>query len=249
MPTEYLLCDKGLNKKFIRECLKRGIGGSAVIWNRLLLKLRKSGSLPRSTKRPPRISTAAMNRYEYAAEVAWRLIADEFGSGSRPVSLDDIFCCPDSAEYFDQIAEQYCPRNLTVTSIQYRRAALTIRKRTKKARRVAERQYSNWTPDAAVRLSLNDVGFEWNTTGAYLVLANEVPVFAGEARNLKEHLAEMFDNPSWQKLEANEVLLQETGGGFTSDCALKSVIVREQSPLLNSREWWPKQASKKLLAV
>ena len=42
-PVDYLLCDKDLNKQFVRECLKRGTGGNATVWNRLILKLRKSG--------------------------------------------------------------------------------------------------------------------------------------------------------------------------------------------------------------
>ncbi|MCG8652427.1 MAG: site-specific DNA-methyltransferase, partial [Pirellulales bacterium] len=122
-PADYLLCDKDLNKRFISECLKCGIGGNAIVWNRLLLKLRKAGKLPRSTRRPPRISAEELNRYGYASEVAWRLVSDEFSSDYTQVSLDDILCCPDSAEYFDQIAAQYGPQQFDVSSLQYRRAA------------------------------------------------------------------------------------------------------------------------------
>ena len=58
-PADYLLCDKDLNKQFTDQCLSHGIGGNAYVWNRYLLSLRKSGKLPRSTRRAARITDRA----------------------------------------------------------------------------------------------------------------------------------------------------------------------------------------------
>ena len=118
-PADYLLCDKDLNKQFLKECRKRGVKGNATVWNRLLLRLRKSSSLPKSTRRPPIVTADELNSYGYASEVAWRLVSEEFRMPDcLPVSLDDILCCPDMADYFDQIAKLYGPVHFDVSSLQ-----------------------------------------------------------------------------------------------------------------------------------
>lgn len=247
-PADYLLCDKDLNKKFISACLKRGIGGNAIVWNRLMLKLRKAGKLPRSSRQPPRISAKEMNRYGYASEVAWRLVSDEFSSDSMQVSLDDILCCPDSADYFDQIAMQYGPQHIEVTSLQYRRAALAIRKMAKEARTLASKKYHNWSRKQLTRIhreELNSSSPKWDTAGVFLITGQDVGFYAGEAENLREHLSAVLENPEWKRFDPDVILIQKNDQDFSENYALKSALVRKNSPLLNSKVWLPEEPEKK----
>ncbi len=248
-PADFILCDKNLNKKFIKECLKRGIGGNAIVWNRLMLKLRKSGKLPRSTRRPPRISAEELNRYGYASEVAWRLVSDEFSSDFLPPpSLDDILCCPDSAEYFDQIATQYGPQHFKVTSLQYRRAALAIRKMAKDVRTLADRKYRSWTREQLSTIHRDDLESslsKCDAAGVFLITGQDVGVYAGEAENLSEHLTMVLENPEWKRFDPDVILIQKNDQEFSDNYALKSALVRKNSPLLNSKIWLPEESKKK----
>jgi site-specific DNA-methyltransferase (adenine-specific) len=248
-PADYLLCDRDLNKKFISECLKRGIGGNATVWNLLMLKLRKSGKLPRSTRRPPRVSAEELNRYGYASEVAWRLVSDEFGSDFLPPpSLDDILCCPDSADYFDQIAKQYGPRRFDVTSIQYRRAALSIRKMADKANQIASKKYRNLSRKKLARLDpdeLDSSSSKYDTAGVFLITGKDLGVYAGEADNLREHLSMVLENPEWKRFDPDVILIQRNDQDFSENYAIKSALVRKNIPLLNAKAWLPEQPKKK----
>ena len=246
-PADYLLCDKELNKKFIAACLKRGIGGNATVWNRLMLQLRKSGKLPRSTRRPSRVSAEELNRYGYASEVAWRLVSDEFSSDFSQVSLDDILCCPDSAEYFDQIAMQYGPQHFEVTSLQYRRAALSIRKMAKVARLLAGRNYRSWSRKqlSPIRREELDSSSKYDAAGVFLITGHDVGVYAGEAENLREHLTAVLENPEWKRFDPEVILVQKSNQEFAKNYALKSALVRKNSPLLNSKVWLPESPKRK----
>ncbi|MEO1527456.1 MAG: DNA methyltransferase [Planctomycetota bacterium] len=236
--ADYLLCDKDLNKQFIRECLKHGIGGNAIVWNRLMLKLRKAGKLPQSTKRPPRVPAAELNRYAYASEVAWRLVSDEFGTDASSVSLDDLLCCPDSAEYFDQIAQEYGPPD--VTSLSYRRAALSLRKMAKDARKLASEKYSDWSRKRLKKVHREDLEKNsYDGPGVFLIVGHGVGVYAGEADNLRERIPAILRGPAWERFEPDVIWIEKSDKDFSENYALKSALVQSDSPLLNSTIWLP----------
>ena len=239
-PADYILCDKDLNKKFIKECLKRGIGGNATVWNRLLLRLRKSKKLPLSTRRPPRVAAEELNCYEYASEVAWRLVSDEFSSDFQPApSLDDIFCSPDSAEFFDQIAMEFGPQHFKVTSLQYRRAALRIRKMAKDVRAVADENYRSWSKKKLSSIDRDELDSPtYDKAGVFQITSHGVSVFAGEAVNLREHLTMVLSNPAWNsKFDPDIILVEPNQQSISDNYARKSALVRKNSPLLNSKIW------------
>ena len=238
--ADYILCDKALNKKFIKECLKRGIGGNATVWNRLMLKLRKSKKLPPSTRRPPPVLAKEFNQYGYASEIAWRLVTDEFSSDlQRAPSLDDILCCPDSAEFFDQIAMEYGPQHMDVTSLQYRRAALRIRKMAKDVRTVANKNYSRWFKKELSSISREKLeSSSCDAPGVFLIKSQKVGVYAGEADNLREHVSMVLSNPAWKlKFDPDIILVEQNQQNISENYALKSALVQKTSPLLNSKVW------------
>ncbi len=237
-PADYILCDRELDQKFIKECKKHGIGGNAIVWNRLLLRLRKSGKLPKATRRPAQVSADDLNLYGYASEVAWRLVSDEFRTpDSAPTSLDDILCCPDMADYFDRIAQQYGPVHEEISSLQYRRAALSIRKMAKAARTMSEQEYKDYSKKKLQKVRLEDLDSSWDSAGVFVIAQDNGVIYAGDTDNLRQHLTSVFDNEAWQRLEANEIHVQRFDQGVKSTRSFKSVLVREQRPLLNSRIW------------
>lgn len=237
-PADYILCDKGLNKKFIKECLKRGIGGNATVWNRLMLKLRKSKRLPKSERRPPSVSSKELDRYGYASEVAWRLVSEEFRmSDCLPVSLDDILCCPDMAAYFDQIAQLYGPQHFDVSCLQYRRAALRIRKRDHAARKLAKEKFCNWSTDELSRMPWGEFGSSSakpDGPGVFLIRSGDARVYAGGTNNLHERFSLIESNPRWnESFELDAVFVASNDQDFLGNTALKSIVSKQESPILN----------------
>ena len=75
-------------------------------WNRELLRLRKTGDFP---KRGPinkvHVADDELDAYNFAAEIAWRLTNDKFDGPS----VDEIFCDPAKAAYFDRAARRLAP--------------------------------------------------------------------------------------------------------------------------------------------
>lgn len=230
-PADYLLCDKDLNKKFIDQCLSHKIGGSASIWNRYLLQLRKSGKLPASTNRPETVSAEEMSRYAFASEVAWRLLSIDYRK-----TLDDILCSPAFAAEFDRLAMLYGPEN--VTPLEYRRAALSIRKRTKPARLTAEKERGRWAKKKLKHVALDEcLNSDFECPGVFVVGSNDAGIYAGESENIREHLELFRENPNWQKLNPDSIVVERADRSFKEKCAIKSDLVWRASPMLNCRLW------------
>lgn len=231
LPAEYILCDSDLNKEFISDCLQRGIGGNAFVWNRYLLQLRKQSRLPRSTKKAPRISAKQMNRYGFASEVAWRLLAIDYQK-----TLDDILCSPDFAKEFDRLAAMFGPEE--VTSIEYRRAALAIRKRTKPARETAAKKFGAWVKKKLEPIAIEDCkNPKYDVPGVFVFRHQDTGIYAGESENIRQHVEMVLANPSWQGLEPDSIVIAENNQSYATKYAHKSALVRRECPPLNCRLW------------
>lgn len=231
-PADYILCDKELNAEFIAECLQRGLVGNAYIWNRYLLQLRKSSKLPRSTKRPVKITPEDMDRFGFASEVAWRLLAIDYRK-----TLDDILCSPEFAAEFDRLAFQFGPADETVTSVDYRRAALSIRKRSKVARESAAEKFGQWMRK---NKKTNRVGIDepldcLEKPGVFVLCAGNIGVFAGESENMRARIDRNLENEQWHDLEPDSVAYVPHGGSPATRYALKSALAMREYPLLNCR--------------
>ena len=77
-----------------------------------------------------------MDGYSFAAEVAMHQLSVEIGE-----TLDGLLCNPDLASRFDELAAAYSPGH---SPFEYRWAALSLRKRAKEAKRLAETLYHDW---------------------------------------------------------------------------------------------------------
>ena len=119
---DWLLANPQLQAVFHEECREAGLIGSAVDWNRELLRIRKQGGFPKRGKiNKVHISDEELEAYDFAAEIGWRFTNDKF----HGPSLDEILCDPEKAAYFGRIAKRFAPG---FEPANYRWAALRLRK-------------------------------------------------------------------------------------------------------------------------
>ncbi len=227
--ADFVLCHRELNKSFVSQCRELGMTGNAYLWNQLLLRLRKSKKLPKSTQRPDRLTFNDMDGYSFASEIALRLLAVDYRK-----TLDNILCSPEFAKEFDRIAEEYAPG---FTSFQYRWAALAIRKRAKDARCLAQQKFSQWLrPGTSLpgRIGLEDcLGQEFERPGVYVLFAENDELYVGETENVSGRVEQILNNSNWLELEPTSVSV------FLDDSpsrhGLQSALVQRDNPLLNCR--------------
>ncbi len=119
---DWMLVNPGLQERFHVACRAAGLIGSPADWNHELLRLRKTGEFPkRGTINKVLVADDQLDAYNFAAEIAWRLTNDKFNGPS----IDEIFCDPAKAVYFDRAARRVGPG---FEAAQYRWAALRLRK-------------------------------------------------------------------------------------------------------------------------
>jgi site-specific DNA-methyltransferase (adenine-specific) len=119
---DWMLADPALQQAFHSACRESGLIGSPFDWNRELLRFRKTGEFPkRGQLKKVHIADEVLDSYNFAAEIAWRMTNDKF----EGPSLDEIFCDPAKATYFDRAARRVGPG---FSGAQYRWAALRLRK-------------------------------------------------------------------------------------------------------------------------
>ena len=118
--------------------------------------------------------------YLFASEIAWRQMIDR---GHE--SLDSILCDPGLAEQFDQIASQWAPN---FQPLQYRWAALKLRKKAKEVRDEADilNDASLCKPIALDKFGTRQVP---ESSGVYVVVgSDEGALYAGETSDLRSRL-------------------------------------------------------------
>jgi hypothetical protein len=171
-----------------------------------------------------------MDRYGFASEVAWRLLAIDYQR-----TLDDILCSPEFAVEFDRLADEFGPAD--VTPLEYRRAALSIRKRSKDARHTAAEKFGQWMRKTKklARISIDDCLEPLETPGVFLLCAGDVGFYAGESENIRLRVESAMSNQNWRDLEPDSVAFVPNDESLAKKYALKSALARRESPLLNCR--------------
>ncbi|MEM1227053.1 MAG: DNA methyltransferase [Planctomycetota bacterium] len=231
-PPDYLLCHIEMNEKFIDLCLKNGIGGSAYIWNRYLLRLRKAGKLPKATKRPDQVSSAQMDRYGFASEVAWRLLSIDYRR-----TLDDILSSPDFAAEFDRLAKQFGPSDCDVSPFEFRRAALSIRKRSKDAREAAAEKFAKLMQRnrRLDRIAIDGPLDALEQPGVFVLCSGDIGFFAGESDNMRIRVEQVLGNENWSRLDPDSVAFVKKDDNLAVKYGLKAALAKRENPLLNCR--------------
>jgi len=227
--ADYLLCDKELNQAFVAQCRELGVSGKPYLWNQLLLRLRKSKKLPKSIRRPDRLSFQDMDGYSFGSEIALRLLAVDYQK-----TLDNILCSPEFSQEFDRLAAEYAPG---FTSFQYRWAALALRKRAKIARNLAQEKFSQWLTKSQKlprRIGLEDcVDKKHECPGVYVLFADNLELYVGETENVRGRIEHVLNNSNWLELEPTLVAVVLDDPALRH--GLQSALVQRLNPLLNCR--------------
>lgn len=223
--TDLLLCDPELNEKFIATC-KKSLAGDAYTWNRFMLRIRKQGKLPKSNGPRRHLGYEEMDPYSSASEVALQLLTLDYG-----MTIDEILCSPTAATEFDRIASEFTPG---YTSFEYRWAALTIRKRAKRSKKLAREQFHCWLEKNLPRKrTLTDyIGDRYEQPGVYLLLDESQPMYVGETFNLRKQVERILDTPSWMDLGPRSMKFVP-GAGQEMRHGLQSILIERTGAPLN----------------
>jgi site-specific DNA-methyltransferase (adenine-specific) len=187
-----LLVQPSRQAAFHEACQESGLIGGPAEWNRELMRLRKTGGFPkRGDVKKIQVADTELEAYSFAAEIAWRLTSDKFGHSS----LDEIFCDPEKATYFDRTAKRFAPG---FQPSQYRWAALRLRKASRDLVDEAKRyhfmfvkrdftRFQNWDRIKPSRYA--------GQPGMYLLRdAAKMPLFIGHSLDLARRLQTHSDS-------------------------------------------------------
>jgi hypothetical protein len=227
--ADYLLCDPELAEAFVRACRDRSLPGDPRMWNSFLLRIRKSGNLPKSTDAGRRLSYADMDPYSDASEAALKLISLDYG-----MTLDEMLCAPQAVSEFDRMAAMLAPG---YSPFEYRWAALALRKRsgTKRFKSFAAEQRTHWEQQPIPRRKAIDqcLNSRYECPGVYVVLDDESPLYVGETRNVRNRLEKVLNTETWRKFTPSSVRVWELADE-QDQFGLRSYLVNKDNPLLNS---------------
>jgi hypothetical protein len=223
---DYMLCDPNLNSQFTAACKERGLKGSPVVWNRLLLRLRKAGKLPKSGTTRKQLSFDEMDLFSYAAEIAMHLLELDYG-----LTLDDVLSSPDHAKEFDELAREFAPGH---KPFEYRWAALSIRKRAIKSKELADDTFSEWSdkplpaPMSLAKISLEEL----EAPGVYIFSGNGRDLYVGESKCVRHRVELARQTECWESLGLDSIIYLPTD--HQTQHGLQSALAGRLNPLLNS---------------
>jgi DNA modification methylase len=233
--TDYILCNPDLDAEFVSACRKKGLQGDGFLWNRLLLRIRKDGKLPRTHKSNKRLSFKTMDEYSYASEIAMQLLSLDYG-----YTLDEVLCSPQAATEFDRIAEQFAPG---FSPFEYRWAALAIRKRATQSRLLAEGRFCNWlrmrkSLPRAIPLS-GCIIAKYERPGVYVLTNGSQHLYVGETFNLRHRIEQTLHVIFWTNFLPQSVIIVPTKEEVQpQQHGLQSALIHRMKPLLNSQLLW-----------
>lgn len=227
--TDYLLCDPKLSKRFLSACRERSLPGDARMWNSFLLRIRKSGKLPKSTNPGRRLSYADMDPYSDGSEAAMRLVGIDYG-----MTLDEMLCSPQAASEFDQLAGMFSPG---YSSFEYRWAALALRKRagTKRYRTIASDQQEYWSQQRTPnRFAIEKcLSAKYDRPGVYVVLFGDSVLYVGETQSIRDRVEKLLNTEAWMNFAPNAVRTWPLDNE-QQQFGLRSFLINRDKPLLNS---------------
>jgi len=237
--ADYVLADPELNASFIAECERQQVPGDPVIWNQMLLRVRKQGKLPRIAKRRSGRTADEADDYAFASEVALHRLSVDFDT-----TLDGVLCDPALAQRFDDIAALFDPGQHS--PLEYRWAALSLRKRAKWAKRLATR-FESWRsqelpPPVPLAKWNADKAAEYAVSGVYALLTRQRHcLFIGTTVDVGRQIQQILQTASWKELEPTAAhIVQAKKAGILG---LKAVLIQRLHPLMNSQLLFPQTAT------
>ena len=228
--VDYLLCDKELNERFIKHCQSPGLGGNAEVWNRYLVELKRDSKLPDTTVEDVELDRSLFESINYACEVAWRLLAIDYNK-----TLDDILCNPDFAAEYDRLAKLYGPKESLATPVDFRVAALEIRKRSMGACKAAAKELQTWL-NANKKLPhqrLSESLWHMEFSGVYLLYAGDSAIYVNESNNMRRQIEAILANEHWHKLQIDRVKFVAMEGTQAQRYRVKAMLAQHEGSLMN----------------
>jgi len=201
--ADRVVADPNLNGAFVDACSRVGLAGEARTWNLLLFRLRKAGKLAHlETTRRTAIGWQDCDAYLFASEIALQTMLDE----QRARTLDEILCDPVLAREFDATAARFAPG---FQSLEYRWAALKLRKQARTARTRAAVLSAPSRLGKAIPLEDLVVEVVPETAGVYVVTAGRSRrLYVGETLELQGRIACQF-------VPEQRAIWREWGGALT----------------------------------
>lgn len=227
--TDAILCDPDLNDQFVSACRKNSLRGDASIWNRLLLRIRKQGKLPKVDRIRRRATFEEMDSYSYASEIALQLLGLDYG-----ISLDEILCSPELAATFDRLAGGFAAEEHT--PFEYRWAAMAIRKRAKKSKRLAEERFPEWLNKRLPRRTALDrcTSQKYEHAGVFLLLDRDKPLYVGETFSVRRRIEKILSTQRLMELGPESVRIVRSDD-LEMQHGLQSVLIQRTDAPLNSK--------------
>jgi predicted GIY-YIG superfamily endonuclease len=230
-----VVADPELNRAYLSECDRLGLGRDAATLNRSLLNLRKRGALRGLASR--RTILKDQPDYRFAAEIAARFLERE-----NEITLDQIICDPRHAERFDEIAQAIVPGG---KSFEYRWAALNLRKQQRLKPEVLARVAR---PSRVLRFKVEELSLDAvpRSAGLYLFYSNQATLYIGECDNLQNRIRKHLDHSDnkelarwlWQFGEASlhlELQILDKSVTQRTRRALEVELIRSRLPVFNVR--------------
>jgi DNA modification methylase len=201
--VDRVVVDPELNLEFISVCKRLSLAGDARTWNTLLFRLRKAGKLAHipATNRT-NFSWEACDEFMFASEVAWQSLLNE----NAAASLDEILCDPTLAQELDRRAASLAPGR---TSLEYRWAALKLRKEAKFARGRAAVLRPPGLLSAAIPLSETTDTQLPKQPGLYILSdTSKKEFYVGETFNLNRQLSQIRKHGEQWAAHSSSVFIQ-----------------------------------------
>lgn len=232
--ADRVVADPEMNLRFTDACNSMELAGDRRTWNILLFRLRKSGKLSHiKTTQRTTCSWIDCDEYLFASEIALQ----EMLNSELAASLDEILCDPLLAAQFDEKAERFAGK---LTSLQFRWAALKLRKQAMLAR--SRGKVLALPSRLGKRISVDKLNTRKipEKPGVYL-LSGLQKLYVGEALNLRNRLARQF-RPKQRRhwiSQFREPLYLQTFSTETSPAemlAWQSCFVKKHKPRWNLQE-------------
>ena len=233
--VDRVVVDPELNLHFAAACRKLGLAGEARTWNRFLFRLRKAGKLEQiETTRRTAFSWEHCDNYLFASEIALQQQLD----ADKASSLDEVLTDPFLAAEFDETAQRFAPG---YTSLEYRWAALQLRKHAKVAR---DRGAALVAPSRLGKLTMvEDLDIRQIPQRSAAYLLSELTsqnLYVGETLNLRTRLETQFgaqQRTVWSEISSKiglRFILTETQP--SQMLSWQCCLVRKYNPKLNFHE-------------
>jgi site-specific DNA-methyltransferase (adenine-specific) len=223
--SDYVLCDPELSQSFTQACTDAKLAGAANAWKRLLLRLRKSGQLKNTVRTTSRPVQDDSENYSFASEIAMRILELDFG-----MTMDEVLCSTEGLAYFDQIAQELAPG---FPLVEYRWAALAIRKRATVALAQANSQFPDWKINPLPKHhTIADQPCPFQGEGVYILASETQTLYVGESQKVEDRWNQIVGHPTWKKLGLSR--LQFIAGEPRTLPGLQSALIGRTQPLFNT---------------